>query len=114
MAGIKRKITGEAAFFRGLWDKMKPFQRTSFVSGVNIRHFHPIHFHHVLPKSRFEAFRLWEENIVLLTQDEHNAIHSKARSDLEGLPEWEAYFELEASLLNQWDLFVDQNDPDLI
>lgn len=34
------------------------------------------YFHHILPKSKYPEFRLDEENIILLTLDEHTNVES--------------------------------------
>lgn len=60
--------SGELPLFKEIWMIRK---RVSFVSGIPIKEFHPIHFAHVVPKSTYPALRLTPNNIVLLTEEEH-------------------------------------------
>ena len=60
--------------FYAIWKK-RP--HLSEVSG-NYLGMEPLsaHFHHILPKSKYPELRLVEENIILLTLDEHANVES--------------------------------------
>lgn len=75
----KREVDVEAInemheFFIKIWKKRRHY---SEVSGVYLGS-EPlsIFFHHILPKEKYPEARLDEENIVLLTLDEHTNIEN--------------------------------------
>ena len=90
----RRKKTGELEMFRNIWDTMKPLERVSYVSGVTIREFSPVNWHHVLVKGKYPEFTLCEWNIVLLTFEEHRMVDNIPRSVLEAKDEWKDYWKL--------------------
>ena len=56
-------------FFLSIWKK-KPHK--SEVSGIYLgKEPSSLYFHHILPKSKYPEFRNLEENIIILTPDEH-------------------------------------------
>lgn len=102
-----RKKTGELELFREIW---KGSDETSFVSGRRIYNPGPSNFHHVLTKGAYPRFRLYKKNIVLLTTEEHNKIHTWSRYKLlkESL-DWEKIFNLELKLKMEY--FQDKYTP---
>lgn len=59
-------------FFLKIWKKRKHY---SEVSGEFLgREPLSIYFHHILPKSRYPEFCFLEENIILLTWNEHSQV----------------------------------------
>jgi hypothetical protein len=61
-------------FFKEIWKK-RPHK--SEVSGTYLgREALSVYFHHILPKSKYPEFRNLEENIILLTADEHANVES--------------------------------------
>lgn len=92
-----KDATGELVLFQKLWNQRR---RVSFVSGEPIEYFSVSNFAHVLPKAknRYPEFKLKEENIVLLTFEEHFLWDNGSRSDLRLKPEWKELFELEEKL----------------
>lgn len=63
-----KKKTGELEAFKKIWAK-RPHE--SEVSGELLYRFSPAYFAHVLPKGAYPSYRLKEENIVLMTFEEH-------------------------------------------
>jgi len=63
----------ETELFKHIWDTIPHY---SFVSGIPIREPSPANFAHVLSKAvnRYPHFRLFPDNIILVTQEEHNLI----------------------------------------
>ena len=82
---MKRKTTGEMAFFGQIWMNTPMYHRTCFVTGERINNFHPMIFAHILPKGEFPELRLDEANIVLMRADLHSKQHSVPRSELEAM-----------------------------
>lgn len=86
----KRKPTGEAVLFQALWNSRA---RVSFVSGTWLgNEAQAWFFAHVLPKGKYQSFRLFAENIVFLTQEEHDIWDKQPRSKLIDKPEWKKMF----------------------
>tara|TARA_R110000868_G_scaffold14426_4_gene67238 strand:+ start:39118 stop:39531 length:414 start_codon:yes stop_codon:yes gene_type:complete len=64
--------TNQMIFFNIIWDK-KPHK--SEVSGTYLgREPNTMYFHHILPKSKYPQAMFDEENIILLTPDEHATV----------------------------------------
>jgi len=101
----KREPTGELPLMQSMWDNMK--EHKSFVSGEKIHVFNVRNFAHVLPKAqnRYPKFKLYPDNIVLLTYEEHFLWDNGSREDLRKLPEWDKMFKLEAELIEEYKLF---------
>jgi len=60
--------------FKQIWNK-RPHR--SEVSGTYLgKEALSVYFHHILPKSKYPQFRNLEENIILLTADEHANVES--------------------------------------
>lgn len=57
------------AFFKDIWKKRPHKSEVSgrYLGGEALS----VYFHHILPKNKYPEFRLDEENIILLTIDEH-------------------------------------------
>lgn len=88
--------TGEAVMFECIWNTRK---KVSFVSGEPLGAVaFSWYFAHVLPKSTYPQFRLFDKNIVLLTLDEHTAWDQRSRDKLRGDPKWDKMFQLEQEL----------------
>lgn len=93
-----RKVTGEAELFKEIASKRK---RVSFISGAKIDPVYHYNCAHVLPKKNYEAFRLYEKNIVLLTQVEHE-LWDQGRHKIKDNPAWKKMFDLEADLKEEY------------
>lgn len=68
----KKKASGELFVFREIWSE-RP--HVSQISGTPVM-FSPSVFHHVITKGSDPSLRLVKENIVIVTKQEHNALHS--------------------------------------
>jgi hypothetical protein len=67
-------ITTMRSFFRNVWKKRFHF---SEVSGTYLgKEPLTIFFHHILPKEKYPQAELDEENIILLTTDEHGDVEN--------------------------------------
>lgn len=65
----KKKVTGERELHLQIWATRK---HVSYFSGDKLGDEPEPHFFgHVLPKSTYPKFRLYEKNVVLMTFDEH-------------------------------------------
>lgn len=93
-----RKATGEAEVFRSIASKRK---HVSFVSGAKIMELTASNFAHVCAKSTYPAFRLREDNIVLLTASEHD-LFDNARHVIRDHPQWQKLFRLEKKLKEEY------------
>ena len=70
----KRNISDMNAFFLQVWTKRKHY---SEVSGDYLgKEPLTIYFHHILPKEKFPQAKYDEDNIILLTFDEHNNVEN--------------------------------------
>lgn len=95
-----KKATGEGALFLAIWNS-RP--HISFVSGKHLgSEAKSFYFAHVLPKSTYPAYRLFDRNIVLLTQEEHHAFDNGSREALTGQPGWDRLFALEQELKDNY------------
>ena len=101
----KREPTGELVIMKAMWDNMK--EHKSFINSEPIHVFNVRNFAHVLPKAqnRYPKFKLYEDNIKLLTYEQHDMWDNGVREDLRKLPEWNKMFELEAELIEEYKLF---------
>lgn len=71
---VIRKISEMQEFFLSIWNK-KPHR--SEVSGVYLgKEPLSVFFHHILPKEKYPQACFDEENIILLTLDEHTNVES--------------------------------------
>ena len=69
-----RNISDMNAFFLQIWTKRKHY---SEVSGDYLgKEPLTIYFHHILPKEKFPQAKFDEDNIILLTFDEHNNVEN--------------------------------------
>ena len=69
-----RQISEMQEFFLQIWKKR---QHKSEVSGESLgSEALSTYFHHILPKSKYPAAALDEENIILLTLNEHDQVES--------------------------------------
>jgi hypothetical protein len=97
-----RKPTGEMAFFETLWNVR---ERVSFLSGKPVS-FSPSTFAHVLPKSKYPKLRLYDRNIIFLTQEEHTLLDAgtkeqRERYAKEYLCDWNSIYKLKEELLKE-------------
>lgn len=70
----KKPIDDMKEFFLSIW-KTKPHR--SEISGVSLgKEPSTAFFHHILPKSKYPEARLDEENIILLTLEEHDNVEN--------------------------------------
>lgn len=79
----KKGVSGELQLFKDIWAKRK---HVSEISGLPIRVFDPSSFHHILTKGAYPEARLDEDNIVIVTRGEHNALHTYS---------WQQLFEID-------------------
>ena len=71
---VHRNISDMNAFFLQIWKKRKHY---SEVSGDYLGSKpKTIYFHHILPKEKFPQAKYDEDNIILLTFDEHNNVEN--------------------------------------
>jgi hypothetical protein len=85
------KPSGEGILFETL---IKIRLHVSFITGLPIKNISFYNCHHVLTKAAYPNFLLFDINIVFLSNAEHDAVHTKAKSDLIKLHEgWIKYFE---------------------
>ena len=73
-SGTILKIDEMREFFLQLWKKLPHYSQ---VSGESLGS-EPLHifFHHILPKEKYPEASLDEENIILLTLDEHSNVEN--------------------------------------
>ena len=82
-------------FFMQIWHD-RP--RKSEVSGTYLgNEALSIYFHHILPKSKYEQAAFDEENIILMTMDEHNSVEND-------MYKYEEVNERREALLKKYDL----------
>ena len=73
-AGNTKKISEMQEFFMSLWKQRRHF---SEISGKYLgNEAMSTYFHHILPKEKYPEASLDEENIILLTLDEHTNVES--------------------------------------
>ena len=66
-----KKATGELELFMRLWEDRT---HVSFLSGIPLGEFNVSLFAHVLSKKQYSNFRLFDKNIILLTEYEHHIL----------------------------------------
>jgi uncharacterized protein YvpB len=67
-----KEVTKMRALFMDIWSKRKHY---SEISGQYLgKEPLSIYFHHILPKSKWDAAKYDEENIILLTGEEHDNV----------------------------------------
>tara|TARA_R100000742_G_C4270610_1_gene89347 strand:+ start:570 stop:989 length:420 start_codon:yes stop_codon:yes gene_type:complete len=70
----KSSLNQDHLFFKEIWNK-RPHR--SEISGVYLgKEPSSAFFHHILPKNKYPQIRMDEENIILLTLDEHADVES--------------------------------------
>jgi hypothetical protein len=111
-----REATGEGSVFEEILNEREP---VCFVCGEPITLIMPHNFMHILPKGKYEAFRLYKPNIQLacfkvIAENDGNGKPSnghhydwdfKPKSELRENPLFDKVFELEESLIkehNEW------------
>lgn len=62
----------QQAFFTDIWNKRRHYSEVSgkYLGSESLSVF----FHHILPKEKYPDFRFNEENIILLTLEEHDQV----------------------------------------
>lgn len=88
--------------FRYIWEE-RP--HCSFISGRPIINATPKNFAHVLAKglNKYPHFRLNPDNIILVTDEEHDAIDQGTEKKRQKIPgDWNALDQLRARLLEQY------------
>jgi len=84
------KKTGEQELFEKL---IQERPNVSFITGATIPNISFYNCHHVLTKAAHGKFRLTPDNIIFLSNEEHQKIHTTAKSDLINSDvRWMAYF----------------------
>lgn len=99
-----KKVTGEGAMFKAIWSKHKhiSFIRDEQGKYINLGNdAYAWNFAHVLCKKDYPHFRLYDRNIVLLTQEQHY-FWDQARHQIKDDPEWKPMFALEAELKEEY------------
>lgn len=96
-----KRSTGEKVLFEAIWNS-RP--RKSFLTGEPLGNdAYAWFFFHILPKGKYPKFRLYDKNIILMTQQQHNDWHSKTRAQLlEKDPRWSKVFDLYDELLEEY------------
>lgn len=100
--GLKKgsgKPTGELSLFKELF-----LERNGVceITGLSID-FHPISFHHILPKKDYERFRLVKKNIIVVIPEIHLMIHSGTKDKLlKKYPKAIKIFEMKKELLIEY------------
>lgn len=66
----KKKPTGELELFKHIWEQRGPYSQ---ISGTYLGEFNVCYFAHIIPKAKnkFPEFKLNQDNIYLMTFDEH-------------------------------------------
>lgn len=96
----KKEPTGELAKFIEIWTDRT---HESWLDGTRIELFDVRCFAHVLPKGGYGHYRLNEENIVLLTPEQHNDQHSKGKEQLIlEYARWQRFFEYQDTLREEY------------
>lgn len=90
--------TGELPVFKQIWNE-RP--HVSELSGEKLYYFDVHNFHHILTKAAYPKYRLFVDNIILLTKKEHNMVHAYSFSDLIKMDERWRVIESKYSLLKQ-------------
>jgi hypothetical protein len=104
---IKKKFnpSGEGELFKVLIE-FRP--HVSFISGLPIDNISHNNCHHVLPKSQYSQFRLYEKNIQFVTDYEHHLIHFGTEDQRQEYSNrvfgcvWKRLDELKQELLNEY------------
>lgn len=60
--------------FKSIWQKRPHYSELSWIPLG--REISSVYFHHILPKSKYEEAKFDEENIILLTTDEHGNVEN--------------------------------------
>lgn len=99
----KKKPTGEYALFMAI-GAVRPHQ--CFICNKKLNQLTVSNFMHVLPKGKFEKFRLYDKNIVIGCHDFESSCHDvwdkQPRSNIKDNPMWEKMFELESKLKEEY------------
>ena len=112
--GLKINLaTGEKKVFEHIWETR---ERKSFLSGIPITLtpksiFWVNCFAHILPKGQYEGFRLFDDNIQLLTPDEHSlldqgTIEQRQKYARQNNCDWNKIFDLKARLRKEYDTYL--------
>ncbi len=99
---FKPKATGQKEVFEKIWKTRK---HVSFISNKKLGDdAYSWFFAHVLSKAQnqYPEFMLNPDNIVLLTQEEHDIWDKHPRSEIIDNPLWKPMFELEARLKEEY------------
>jgi hypothetical protein len=73
------KPTGELALFKAIWENRPHF---CAICNEPLGEFNVSYFSHLLPKSAFPKFRLYDKNLMLKCEYHHHIWGTKAKSDL--------------------------------
>ena len=110
-----RRNTGEVDIYEKVLENMPDHETRCFVCGIRVPLVTHNNMAHVLPKGKYEKFRLNPDNIVILchsfiarnrpdgtpTNGCHSDWDTKPRSGLKD-PMWDKLFALEAQLLDEY------------
>jgi len=104
-SSIKRKAepTGELAMFREI--VLKRGARSE-ISGDRINEITVSSMAHILAKKQYPKFRLKEENICIMTPEEHRRYDQGLHEALRVLPEWEWLFKKRDMLIGLYKFVV--------
>lgn len=69
----RAQLDKDWAFYEKIWNS-RPHR--SEVSGTPLYKFTTMYFHHIIPKSKWKEGRYLEENIILLTPEEHAVVEN--------------------------------------
>lgn len=110
-----RKSTGEVDVYEKVLENLPDYETRCFVCGIRVSVVTHNNMAHVLPKGKYEKFRLNPDNIVILchspisrlredgspTNGCHSDWDTKPRSELTDTM-WDKMFELEANLKSEY------------
>lgn len=105
--GLRKHPTGEAPVFKEIWDSTPHDCRRSFVTGLllpDVFDMRTFYFSHILSKAKgkYPMFKLYPDNIVFMTFDEHQLWEYKKYTIKDSL-NWEHVFKLETDLKLEYD-----------
>ncbi len=100
----KVKVTNEFELFKKIVLKRGS---ASEINGEIIRDITVSSMAHILSKKRYPKFRLREDNIVILTVDQHREYDQGSEGYLRTIPEWAWFFQKKEELLEEYKKLTD-------
>jgi len=100
------KPSGELALFQSIWNS-RPHKCS--VTSNPLGEFNIWYFSHILPKSMYPKFRLYDKNIVLKSAAMHHKWETTAHSDLAKDPRWIPILKLREELLDEYNIIRNEH-----